>query len=353
MAIFKAISPKTAKAKLVKNIICYVLQEKKTEQKLTYGKDLYVQSASDQMNETKRFWDKTDGREYYHFVQSFPPNEKITLEEAHEMAKKLLEQAHIFDDFEVLVATHKDRQHIHSHFIVNSVSLKNGLKFHYSKGDLQKIKELQNDINIQNGYSPAPKFGMTADGKERTETVSNNRATYEVLMKAEQGKGTSYIQDCGLAIIENAKKATSKIHFFELMKAKGFKTEWNDEKKHIVFTDIEREAKGEKKKSVRLSTLFKNYNLQEFDKEFLENEFERNSKRTRATDTVTRSSAEAKRDRNLFEEYKQHRQDERQRESERIRVQNARQLAEEQRRKLEKNYRTVQRANSDDFSIDH
>lgn len=76
MAILKAVNPKKAKARLISNIVCYVLQDKKTEKILTYGKDIDVATCARQMNETKQFWGKTGGREYYHFVQSFPPNEK-------------------------------------------------------------------------------------------------------------------------------------------------------------------------------------------------------------------------------------------------------------------------------------
>ena len=63
------------------------------------------------------------------------------------------------------------------------------------------------------------------------------------------------------------------------------------------------------------------------------------------------NSAGASKTSNIFEEYKQHRADERAKELERIRIQNARQLAEKQRRELEKNSRGLQRADKDDFTI--
>ena len=56
---------------------------------------------------------------YYHFVQSFHPEEAVTPELAHRIALELAQQ---WKGYEVLVATHTDRAHIHSHFIVNSVS---------------------------------------------------------------------------------------------------------------------------------------------------------------------------------------------------------------------------------------
>lgn len=279
MAILKAVNPKKANAKLIKNIVCYVLQDKKTEKILTYGKDVDVATCAEQMNKTKEFWNKTSGREYYHFVQSFPPNEKITPEQALEMAKNFLEQSKAFDGYEVLLATHKDKKHIHTHFIVNSVSLKNGLKFQYSRKDLASWKAIQDRINQENGFQKAVEKGFTQDGEKRVETVSSNRATYELLKKAEMKKADSYIQSCALSVLKNAKRAQSKNEFCELMGKDGFKTDWIETRKNVVFTDTKRKEAGESKCKVRLSRLFDYYNIETFDKEALANEFTRNSER--------------------------------------------------------------------------
>lgn len=353
MAILKAVAPKKTKAKLIQNICAYVLKNEKTEEKITYGFNVDVKNCVAQMNATKDFWDKKNkGREYYHFVQAFPPNENITTEQALEMAKKFIQESKAFEDFEVLLATHKDKKHIHTHFIVNSVSLTNGKKFRYSKNDLANWKELQDTINIQNGFSRAVEKGQTIQGTIREETVANNRATYEYLKKAEKKQVQSYVWDCALAVLDNVHKAKNKIDFMELMKKQGFKTSWEDNKKHITFTDIKREQNGEQKKSVRLSKLFDYFNVQEFEtKENLLNEFKRNSERTTATKQPGTNPNTTKSNTDIFDEYKQHRADERNKELERIRVQNARRIAEEQQRKLEKNRNGLQRTDKNDFSI--
>jgi hypothetical protein len=169
------------------------------------------------------------------------------------------------------------------------------------------------------------------------------------LKKAEKKQVQSYVWDCALAVLDNVHKAKNKIDFKELMKKQGFKTSWEDNKKHITFTDIKREQNGEQKKSVRLSKLFDYFNIQEFEtKENLLNEFKRNSERTKQPGTnpnTTKSNTD------IFAEYQQHRADERAKELERIRVQNARRIAEKQRRELEKNRRGLQRTDKNDFSI--
>lgn len=291
MAILKAVNPKKAKARLISNIVCYVLQDKKTEKILTYGKDIDVAACARQMNETKKFWGKTGGREYYHFVQSFPPNEKITPEKALELAKEFLEKTRNFDGYEVLLATHKDKKHIHTHFIVNSVSLKDGKKFQYTRKDLESWKNLQDKINQKHGFQKAVEKGFTQDGERRSETVANNRATFELLKKAELQKGIkSYVMNCALAVCKNSKKAKSKEEFCELMKNDGFKTKWEESRKNVVFTDIKREEQGEARKSVRLSKLFDYYNIEQFNKEKLLDEFTRNSERTREFEPAGRNS---------------------------------------------------------------
>ena len=88
-----------------------------------------------------------------HFIQSFPHNEKLTHEKAHEIARELA--ADRFKGFEVLIATHRDKAHIHTHIIVNSVSHVDGLKFRQSKAGLQGIKNWSDKANTFEYYAAA------------------------------------------------------------------------------------------------------------------------------------------------------------------------------------------------------
>lgn len=292
MAILKAVKLTEGKRKRANlaGILKYVLKDEKTEERLTYGQCVDVPEAYDKMIETKKLWNKENGREYFHLILSYPPNEKITPAQALEQTKKFLASPK-FRGYEIVVATHKDRKHIHSHIIINSVSFASGKKFHLSKEDLNQLKKLQNDINIRDGYSPAPAKYVGQNKTKRTETVANNKNTYQVLHKAEQGKINSYVTNCALALLETIKKAKTKEEFISMMKAKGFATEWNN-KKHITFTDIKRAEQGEQKCKVRLKRLADYYS--EFQnistKQELLNELEQNGRRAIENAGIIRES---------------------------------------------------------------
>ena len=131
MAIVKAIKNSHSD---IKHIINYVTKKEKTiGKKLCSAYNCNIDTAAKEMQITKELYNKTKGRTYKHFVQSFPPNEQITPEQAHELAKEFVEQTPLFSDFEVIYATHVDKDHIHTHFVVNSVSFVDGHKIQISK----------------------------------------------------------------------------------------------------------------------------------------------------------------------------------------------------------------------------
>lgn len=271
MAILKIVNRRNGKRKRshLAGVIKYVLKTEKTEEKLIYGQNLEPERAYQMMMETKDLFNKRKGMDYFHFVLSYPPNEKITPEQALEQAKELLERTKKFRGYETLVAVHRDKKHIHVHFIVNSVNFVDGRKFHLSRKELEVLKQLQNQINIEKGFSAAPGKYEDMNGEERTETVSNNKNTYQLLKRAESGEVKSYVQTCAISVLTQAARASSKEEFIQLMDQDGFETIWDDKKKHITFIDKERAAAGEQKCKIRLSKLadyyaeFKNLNTKE------------------------------------------------------------------------------------------
>ena len=271
MAILKIVNRRNGKRKRshLAGVIKYVLKTEKTEEKLIYGQNLEPERAYQMMMETKDLFNKRKGMDYFHFVLSYPPNEKITPEQALEQAKELLERTKKFRGYETLVAVHRDKKHIHVHFIVNSVNFVDGRKFHLSRKELEALKQLQNQINIEKGFSAAPGKYQDMNGEERTETVSNNKNTYQLLKRAESGEVKSYVQTCAISVLTQAARASSKEEFIQLMDQDGFETIWDDNKKHITFIDKERAAAGEQKCKIRLSKLadyyaeFKNLNTKE------------------------------------------------------------------------------------------
>ena len=272
MAVIKAVSSKAG----INTVLDYVMQEEKTEQKLLSGLNCVPDTVKDEMRVTKLLWDKDGGRTYKHFVQSFAPGEKIDPAQAHQIACQLAASRPEWQDFEVLIATHEDKEHIHTHFVVNSVSYVDGHKLQQSKAELQAMKDYSDQLCAKYGLHITEK-GKTFDGQEREETVAFSKDTYQLLKKAEQSEIKSYVQDIALAILDCREQATSRTDFVQHMNERGYGVDWQDSHKYITFTDLKRQEQGEKQCKIRNNKLEKYYNM-DFGKESLEHEFEGNAR---------------------------------------------------------------------------
>ena len=250
MAVIKAVSSKAG----IGHAIDYVTKKEKTEEKLVSGLHCEPETVKEEMQATKELWGKTDGRTYKHYVQSYHEDEKITPEQAHKNAVELAENTKAWKGHEVLIATHIDKGHIHTHFIVNSVNYEDGHKLQWSKHDLKDLKERCNEQSREQGLH-VPEKGKTFAGEVREETVAWSKDTYQLLKQAEQGKVKSY--------------------------ERGYGVDWQDSHKYITYTDLAREQAGEKACKIRDNKLEKYYNM-DFGKESMEHEFERNARTAEA-----------------------------------------------------------------------
>lgn len=102
------------------------------------------------MKDTKDYYNKNDGVLAYHSYQSFKEGE-VTADIAHEIGVKLVEE--IFKDYEVIVATHQNTNHIHNHFIINSVSFKTGKKYNNNRTNLAKLRHVSDSLCTEYGLS--------------------------------------------------------------------------------------------------------------------------------------------------------------------------------------------------------
>lgn len=271
MAITKAVSSKAS----IGTAIDYVEKEEKTEEKLMSGIGCTPETAKEEMQATKELWGKTGGREYKHFTISYAPEEKITTEQAHKNAKELIENTPALKGHECLVATHKDKKHIHSHIIVNSVSYENGHKLQWSKHDLADLKQRTNEQSRQQGLH-VPEKGKHFDGTRNDDVTTWSKDKQKALEKAFNGEYKSYLLDTANAVAEVRTTATSRNEFIEQMRQRGIETDWKDTHKNITFKTTE----GQK---VRNSNLTKTFKV-DFGKESLENEFQCNAERNRTTE---------------------------------------------------------------------
>ena len=98
----------------------------------------------------KNNFGKTDGRQYYHIVQSFSPDDNLDAETAHEIGLKFAE---FFPGYQIVVASHCNTSHLHNHIIMNSVNMENGKKFHQTASDLARVKEYSNQFCREYGLS--------------------------------------------------------------------------------------------------------------------------------------------------------------------------------------------------------
>ena len=258
MAIIKSVKNSHSN---IKHIINYVTKKEKTVgKKLCSGFNCNIDTAAKEMQTTKELYNKTKGRTYKHFVQSFPPEENITPQQAHELAKEFVEQNPLFSDFEVVYCTHVDKEHIHTHFVVNSVSFADGHKFQMSKKDLEDMKILNNKLCMEHNLT------ICEIGKKKTDSmtlIAYDTNKYQFLKKAKENKVKSYVQDTAIAVFDSMQESNSKEQFIKSMESKGYSVDWQDNHKYIVFTNSEG-------KKVRNSNLQKTYNLKVGKEELLE-----------------------------------------------------------------------------------
>ncbi len=229
----------------------YCMQDEKTMyegQKLVYGMNCSEQDPYLDMMTTKKLYGKTGGRMYYHLDQSFSPEEKITPEQAHKIAIEFAEEQ--FKGYEVLIATHVDAHHIHSHFVVNSVSFENGLKYHSSKDNIRKLREASDTICIKHGFS-------VVKPKEQKKTTGIGTREYRIACKS-----SSWKMNLIVAIEAGMRKAKTKDEFLEFMKKRGYEVNWTDTRKYITYTT----PNGYRCRDIRLHE-------DKFLKEAMENEF--------------------------------------------------------------------------------
>ena len=163
---------------------------------------------------------------YYHMVQSFRPDDPVTPEMAHEIALKLAEQ---IPGYEIIVATHTDSEHLHSHFVINSVSFETGLKYHSNEESLMELRKASDELCMQYGLSVV-KPKKQKQKKERTMSDREYRA---------YAKGRSWKMDLEITVDECMAQARSREHFIRLMEYNGYEVKWTDSRKNITYTTLD------------------------------------------------------------------------------------------------------------------
>ena len=243
MAVIKRIASKATP----KKIVSYLTQEEKTEEKLIGGKDCDPDNVVNDFNMTQELYGKTGGVKYHHIIQSFSPEDNITPEKAHEIGKELAESQ--FKGFEVFVVTHKDKDHIHNHLVVNSVSFENGLKYNASNKSLWDIKRESNRLCE----------------RENLKTLDLEHKAEKRISSAEKrimDRGQIPWKDELRQIIDIARERTKDLQSFREFLEKNFDIETRVTKNSISYKHPDHG------KAIRGRSLGDKYNKEELENEF-------------------------------------------------------------------------------------
>ena len=170
---------------------------------------------------TKTAYNKLDGINFYQYVQSFSPRENITYAEAHAIGLEFAAKA--WPGHEVQVTTHCDAQHVHTHFVINSVSFETGMKLRQSPTTLRQLRQVSDEICMEH------KLTVLSTYKRGGQKMRNRE--YRAAKKLQSWK-LKLMFDIGNAM----KTSVNREDFIHQMKRRGYEVWWSDERKYITYT---------------------------------------------------------------------------------------------------------------------
>ena len=226
MATVYFISESNQSISAMKGVIDYCLQHKKVAdedsgRRLVSGVNCNGENSFTEFMVTKNAYKKKGGITFYHYVQSFSPKENVTAEQVHKIGLEFAEKA--WSGHEVLVTTHTDAEHLHNHFVINSVHYENGNKLRQNPGTLLKLRTLSDIICHEHGLTvlkPYKKDGTNLSSRE-----------YRAASKGESWK-FKLISDIDFVM----NRSGSRADFIRKMNRLGYQITWTDERKYITFT---------------------------------------------------------------------------------------------------------------------
>ena len=252
MATVTFIKYQKQSAGALRGVAQYVSQDEKTldenGSQLISGQNCTPQLVSQEFQATRDMYHKESPVWFYHYVQSFSPDEVITGEQAHQLAKEFAAKA--WPDSEVLIATHLDAEHIHTHFIVNAVCWETGKMLRQGPNTLRSLRQLSDELCLKHGFSVLP---------QQKKKQSQGMGTREYRSAA---KGESWKFRLMNTIDQCMQFAASKEEFISLMESEGYQVRWTASRKNITYTT----PQGMKCRDDRLHEL-------KYTKEVMEREF--------------------------------------------------------------------------------
>ena len=208
-------------------VLRYVSQEKKAVdldgRKYLSGVNCGAEVAQQSFMATKNLYGKASGTFFYHYVQSFSPQEQVSFAEAHQIALELAER--FFPGCEVLVATHVDAEHPHSHFVVNSVHPDTGKKLHFTPRTLEQMRAVSDQLCLEHGLSTLKPY------QQNRCTKGLRTGEYRAAVRGESWK--FQLITTVEAVME---LAGSREEFIREMERRGYRVRWEEARKCITYT---------------------------------------------------------------------------------------------------------------------
>ena len=258
MAVVESIPEKNQTPSAQKGVLDYCMQPSKTfdeDEQLAYisGYNCIPELANESFLATQKiFGHEPDGVRFYHFVQSFKIGEDISPQEANEIGMEL---AKIFENREVIVATHIDKDHLHNHIVVCSYDLESGLKLHYNQFFLSDLRQKSDEICQAHGLNVLKKYNPNVKSQRL------GPKEYRAAMN-----GNSWKMALRVAIDFCMTRATNKDEFQREMKKLGYDMVWTPERKYITYICPTQNEKECRVRDIKL-------NDEKYLKENMEHEF--------------------------------------------------------------------------------
>ena len=229
MATVNFIKYKRQSAGALSGVTQYVSQEEKIRdmdgRQLVSGQNCTPQLADREFQATRDACRKDSPVWFYHYVQSFSPDEVITGEQAHQLAKEFAAKA--WPDSEVLIATHLDAEHIHSHFVVNAVCWESGKMLRQGPNTLRSLRQLSDELCLEHGFAVLPQ-------QKKKQTQGMGTREYR-----SAAKGQSWKFRLMNTIDQCMRYAETREDFISLMEGEGYQVRWTEGRKNITYTTPE------------------------------------------------------------------------------------------------------------------
>lgn len=245
MAIIKTTNPKIKTAEYLSELIDYVDKPKTRDQKEKLYKTSYNLCSKTKKAELLKDWENTRCLNTkgniiaIQLIQSFSENDKVTPEQAHNIGLKLIERC--LSNYQVKLSTHIDTEHIHNHFVINSVSPFDGKKFHDNKRTINLLRKESDKLCYQNNLSVIEK-----------DSVSKYSPLDQATLNAAK-RGSSWKIKLIKDLDEALEKCATKDEFINYFKKNNYEIKFTDS--NITIKKV-----GEKK-GIRVDTLAKSFGI--------------------------------------------------------------------------------------------